>query len=114
MSLEKKKIDKYIKKYFKNFSKKNLSELSKMFSNDIVLIDWNVSVRGKKAVLEVNRKIFKNKGIIIKHEETCYDFVKKIAACKIQVIINKKKLNVLDLIYFNQKMEIKKIIAYLR
>ena len=114
MNNDKKKIDQNIKRYFTFFSKKNLKQLDKMFSKNIELIDWNVRAKGKKKVMEVNKKIFKNKKINIKHYETYYDFLKKVAACKILVTINKKKLNVIDLIYFNKKMEIKKIIAYLR
>ena len=35
------------------------------------------------------------------------------ASCQIQVKIDKKKLNVVDVIHFNKNMKIKKIVAYL-
>ena len=113
-SKQKKKIDQKIKEYFNFFSKKNLKQLDKMFSNDVELIDWNVRAKGKKKVLEINKKIFENKKINLIHYETYYNFFKKIAACKIQVVINNKKLNVVDLIQFDKNLKIKKIIAYLR
>ena len=114
MKKNKKKFDEKIKKYFTYFSKKNVDELSKMFSNNVSLIDWNINAKGKKKVLDINKKIFKNKKIKVKHEESFYNFVKNVVSCRIKVIINNKKLSVIDLIYFDKNMKIKKIIAYLR
>ncbi|MDB3947381.1 hypothetical protein N9404_04740 [Candidatus Pelagibacter sp.] len=114
MKKNKKIFDVKIKKYFTYFSKKNLDELSKMFSNNVSLVDWNINVKGKKKVLDINKKIFKNKKILVKHEESFYNFAKNVVSCKIKVIINNKKLNVIDLIYFDKNMKIKKIMAYLR
>lgn len=114
MKTNKIKIDNILKKYFTNFSNKNIFELNRMFSKNITLKDWNIDVTGKKKVLNVNKKIFKNKKIKVKHEETYYNYANNVFGCKLVVTINKKKLNVIDLIYLDKKMKIKKIIAYLR
>ena len=38
----------FIKKYFEHFSNKDLEKLSDMFSEEIVLQDWNIIAEGKK------------------------------------------------------------------
>tara|TARA_B100000989_G_scaffold198747_2_gene150204 strand:- start:4510 stop:4860 length:351 start_codon:yes stop_codon:yes gene_type:complete len=108
-----KKIDQSLKKYFLSFSKKNLKELNNMFADNIILKDWNFYVKGKKKVLEINKNIFKNKVLKVQLHEAYYNYTEMAVSCKIQVKINKKKLNVVDIIYFNKNMKIKKIIAYL-
>tara|TARA_B100000674_G_C37580473_1_gene796074 strand:+ start:130 stop:474 length:345 start_codon:yes stop_codon:yes gene_type:complete len=108
-----KKIDQALKKYFLSFSKKSLKELNDMFVDNIILKDWNIYAKGKKKVLEINKNIFKNKVIKIQLYETYYNYKEMAASCKIQVKINKKKLNVVDIIHFNKNMKIRKIVAYL-
>ena len=113
MKILQKKIDQGLKRYFSSFSRKNLEELNDMFVDNIILKDWNIYAKGKKKVLEINKNIFKNKVIKVQLYEIYYNFKEMAASCKIQVKINKKKLNVVDIIYFDKDMKIKKIIAYL-
>ena len=62
----------------------------------------------REKVLEINKNIFKNKVIKVQLYEIYYNFKEMAASCKIQVKINKKKLNVVDIIYFDKDMKIKK------
>ena len=45
------------KTYFEHFSNKNLSELKKMFTEDVELRDWNFSAQGLEDVIKINEKI---------------------------------------------------------
>lgn len=111
----KNKIDKIFKNYFLYFSQKNLKKLETLYSENVQLIDWSTNLKSKKKVLAFNRNLFKKfKKIDIKIIEKFYDLKKKTIACKLTIKLDKKKINVIDLIYFNSKLEIYKIIAYLR
>tara|TARA_A100001015_G_C15018430_1_gene726715 strand:+ start:753 stop:1097 length:345 start_codon:yes stop_codon:yes gene_type:complete len=113
MNLEK-KLKKKINEYFLSFSKKNLDKLSNMFSDDIQIIDWTSRVKLKKNALSFNQKIFKKfKKIDVKLIEEFFNNKNNSFACKITIKLDDKKINVVDLIYFNSKLEIKKIIAFL-
>lgn len=111
----KNKIDKIFKNYFLYFSQKNLKKLETLYSENVQLIDWSTSIKTKKKVLAFNQSLFsKFKKIDIKVMERFYNLKKNTIACKLIIKLDKKKLNVIDLIYFNSKLEIYKIIAYLR
>ena len=102
------------KKYFKSFSNKDLITLEKMFTNNIVLMDWTTKIKSKKKVLKFNEKIFKSfKKVSVNLEESFTNLKNNSIACKITVQLNKKKLKVIDIIYFDKKNKIKKIVAYL-
>ena len=101
------------KKYFVLFSNKDIKNLKNLFSENVILKDWNIYAKGKKKVLEINKNIFKNKVIKVQLYETYYNYKEMAASCQIQVKIDKKKLNVVDVIHFNKNMKIKKIVAYL-
>jgi ketosteroid isomerase-like protein len=44
--------------YFDAFSNCDIARLSKMYHQDIQLVDWVVDVKGKEEVLHVNRNLF--------------------------------------------------------
>ena len=107
-----KKIIKITKLYFKYFSSHNIKQLTVLFDKNIKLQDWTSKVSGKKNVLNFNRKIFtENPKIKVKVKNI---FLKKnICCCEITVKLNNKtNINVIDLISFNKKFLINKIIAY--
>jgi len=109
----KKKIKDIVKKYFNYFANKNLYNLSLTFNPNITLRDWTASIKGKKNVLNFNKKIFnKFKKIKIKLSLICYNEKLNICSCKIFVSLDNIKLNVIDLIYFDKNYKIKKIEAY--
>jgi hypothetical protein len=114
MSLNK-KLENNLKAYFNYFSNKDIKKLVTLFSNDIRIIDWTSNITGKKNALVFNKKLFsKFKIIKVTLKEKFFNNKNRSFACKISIKLNNKTINVVDLIYFNSKNEIKKIIAYLR
>jgi len=108
-----KKINKVVKRYFLAFQKKNISKLEVLFEERIILNDWNNFIRGKTRVIIFNKKIFsKFKKIKINIKKIFYDKNTPKVACMIDVILDKTKIRVIDVIYFSKKMKIKKIEAY--
>ena len=81
-----------------------------MFADDIILIDWNLFVNGKENVLNTNKDIFSNVDTIkIKQLNSYSDTV----CCEIIIIINNlEKIQVIDVITFNNQLKIEKIKAY--
>ncbi len=107
-------MKKVVEKYFKLFSNRDLIGLEKLFTNNVILQDWTTNIKSKKKVLKFNKKIFKSfKKINVKLEESFTNLKNNSIACKITVQLNKKKLKVIDIIYFDKKNKIKKIVAYL-
>ena len=110
-----KKLEIKLQNYFKSFNKKDLKGLEKLFSNDIQIVDWDNNVKKKNNVLQFNKKLFKKFEIIkVTILEKFFNQNNSSFACKISIKLDKKKINVVDLIYFNSKLKINKIIAYLR
>tara|TARA_B100000963_G_C22553370_1_gene637852 strand:+ start:473 stop:808 length:336 start_codon:yes stop_codon:yes gene_type:complete len=109
------KLSVILKNYFDLFSKKDIDKLSLLFSEDIYLQDWTSKVKSKKKVILFNKRMFKKfKSIKVNLQEIFYNSKNNSYSCKLKIVINKKKsINVVDLIYFNKKKQIKKIIAYL-
>lgn len=99
--------------YFKFFCLKDLNQLNIIFDTKIILKDWKVEIKGKNKVIKFNEKNFKKfKKIKIKVVETFINSQKNSIACKIVLDLDKLRLNVIDIIYFNKKGFISKIEAY--
>ena len=99
--------------YFKLFAAKNINKLKDIFDQKIILKDWTAKINGKKNVISFNEKTFKNFDVIkVKVLETFANSKKNSLACKIVINLDKLKLNVVDIIYFNKKGNISKIEAY--
>lgn len=112
-----KKIDKILiklsKQYFNYFNKKNLDKLDFLFEKNIILKDWENSIKGKKSVLNFNKKIFKKfKKIDVKIKNICISTKNRITFNQIIINLNNNFIEVLDIIYFNKKNKIVKIEAY--
>lgn len=109
----KKKINNIINKYFLAFKKKKISILESLFEEKINLQDWNNYISGRTKVIAFNKKIFsKFKNIKVKIKNIFFSKNFLTAACMIDVVLNKSKIRVIDVIYFNKKLKIKKIQAY--
>jgi len=109
----KKKVNNIINKYFLAFEKKKISVLQSLFEKQIILQDWNNYISGRSKVITFNKKIFsKFKNIKIRIKNIFFSKDSLTAACMIDVILNKSKIRVIDVIYFNKKLKIKKIQAY--
>ena len=103
-----------IKKYFVNFENKNIEGLKELFSDDVILADWNTSAKGLPEVVDANINIFNSvSSIKIIQNSTYYNENNKKFACDISIIINDSEtLNVVDLIEFDNNGKIKGINAY--
>ena len=53
-----------LRKYFQAFADKNIEVLTEMFTDDIILIDWNNTFTGKDQVVNEVQGIFANFKII--------------------------------------------------
>jgi len=104
-------IEQTTREYFKNFENMNLSQLSDMFDEAIILKDWNIEVTGKKLVLEANKNIFNSVGNINVNINNLY-ILEQTAIAEISIQIDgNPPLPVVDIINFNDN-SIVSITAY--
>lgn len=99
--------------YFEYFNNQDIIKLEEMFSDDIQLIDWDVSANNKESVLNVIKNIFKNNKDLKIFKQT-YHQEEDTVCCQIKIHINNSKtiLDVIDVITFSDDLKIKKINAY--
>lgn len=100
-------------KYFEVFSDKNIDKLSEMFSDDVELKDWNIFASGKKNVVDANRDIFDSVNSIHVTPIQFYSNSETSYAVQIFILVNgKEKLDVIDVIEFNNAGLIESINAF--
>ena len=105
-------MEKLIKTYFQAFSNKNIEKLERLFSDEVILKDWEIFAEGKKEVLEANKNIFNSVDSISAELNELY-LDNLVAVCLIEITINKEEvLKVIDVIKFNDQMEIVEVSAY--
>ncbi len=106
-------LKKLVKQYFKAFNIHSTDQLSKLFSKNIQLRDWDVNLKGINNVLLHNKKIFSNnKKIHVKIKDLSFN--KKTVFAELLIQINKNKnINVIDIISYNDKNLIKSIKAFI-
>ena len=105
-------MENLIKSYFQAFSNKDLGALEGMFSNEVILKDWDICAEGKQEVLSANKNTFDSVDTISVDIKECY-LDGLVAICIIQITINKEEvLKVVDVIKFNDQMKIKEVSAY--
>ena len=104
--------------YLNAFSSKRIDILNDMFSDDIVLYDWETKYIGKHLVLQANKNIFESFSMIQVNPINIINNNKKlVVAAQIEIIFNNEKqkpLYVVDIITYNDNHKIKSIIAYNR
>jgi len=109
-------ISKYelLRNYLIAFSEKDLSTLESMFSEDVILHDWDILATGKQEVLTFNKHIFDNVGnIIINVDNFSEDRTdSSLMFAQLEVIIDGETINVVDVIKFDKNNKITKISAY--
>ena len=83
-----------------------------MFSEGVILRDWDIFAQGKEAVLAANSNIFESvESISVCLKEFNQD--KKTAICLIEIEIDKQDLiKVVDVIKFNEDLKIIEVSAY--
>ena len=112
--------------YFKLFEEGNLEGLSKMYHDDIHLIDWNGQWKGKEEVLKMNKGLFdSNKVEVVVHEIEQPIFRESRVYCTISITLISDistedlkasqdviVLKVMDIIDFDTKGKITRIEAF--
>lgn len=100
--------------YFQTFCKKDLASLEVLFSDNIILIDWQVQLIGRDNILNFNKKFFDSVDTIrIDVERIAIGQDTVIAEIKV-IINNKINAPVVDVFEFDQDNKIKQIRAYKR
>jgi len=91
-----------VKKYFAALSNKNLTTLSELYHDDVVLWEWGQRVFiGKEEVLKANEELFSS-------SETLTVLVQTSATdgdkhyCELSIILDEKLISVLDAISYPQ------------
>jgi len=100
--------------YFQSFCKKDTASLEVLFSDNVMLTDWDVQVVGKENVINFNQRFFNSIDTIrIDVEKVAVGLNTVIA--EIKVIINNKIVgSIVDVIDFDQDNKIKEVRAYKR
>jgi len=99
--------------YLKSYEEKDLSQIGKIFSEDIVLRDWKIRVTGKYSALEETRKNFESVNSITIEVLSTYENKETVAAELKITIDNAEELYVVDVITFDSEYKIVSIRAYL-
>ena len=104
----------YIKilEYFNFFSNKDIVQLSNLFDDDVTLTDWDISAVNKSNVVQANQNIF-NSVETINVEVIDISEKDKTFFCQLIITINNlEKIDIIDIIKFNNIGKIKSIKAY--
>ena len=98
--------------YFDAFSEKDLARIEGMISEDVALRDWEIEATGKAAVLEANKNIFRSVKTIAVDTTQLIQEKDSIAATLEITIDGNTVIQVVDIISFNEKYQIRSIRAY--
>ena len=105
-------MENLVKNYFEIFSNKDIQGLENLFSDDVILQDWDILAKGKKQVLDANKNIFDSVESISVTLNNLY-LDELVAICLIEIIINNEEtLKVIDIIKFNDENKIIEVSAY--
>jgi ketosteroid isomerase-like protein len=105
------KIEKLTRRFLELYAAKDINAILDMFSEDIVLRDWNYEVAGKEAAIIEFTKNFDE-------AETLHISIKNIylselsGAAEIEVTVNGLILGIVDVITFDEFGQITSVIAY--
>jgi hypothetical protein len=104
-------IENLTKDYFTAFANKDESNLYRMFNENVELVDWEVAVSGRDAVMKNNHDLFKSVKEI-KITPALIAVYGTTSMSKILVEVDNVKLNVVDIVTFDSEGKIIKIEAY--
>ena len=98
--------------YFTTFSEQDSKGLRSMFSDDVVLRDWEIMANGIDEVVDVNQNIFDSIDTILAIPIRVYDNQNTIVA-ELEITINDEEtILVTDILEFDENEKIKEIRAY--
>jgi len=101
--------------YFKSFQEGNIEELSKIYHDDIHLVDWNGQWKGKEQVLKMNKDLFDSnvwRNRVVVHEIEQPIVRESRLYCKISITVGDDVLKVIDILDFDEQSKIIKIEAF--
>ena len=101
-------------RYFKAWAEKDIGTLDILMADDIILTDWEGQALGKEAVLKFNQTVFeKCKSINVDIEKIALG--QDCVMAELGIIINgTTKIQVVDVLDYDQDDKIKRIRAYKR
>jgi ketosteroid isomerase-like protein len=98
--------------YFTTFSEKDAEGLRSMFSEDVILIDWEIMANGIDEVVDANQNIFDSVDTIIVTPIKLHESPNTIVG-EIEISINDEEtILVTDVLEFDENEKIKEIRAY--
>ena len=93
-----KKLLRIAESYFELWNEHNLTELSKILTPDVILLDWDVEILGREGVLIYTAEVFKNiPNISVEVVDTAFS-EKKVMAEILVKISGEKNLSVVDVL----------------
>jgi len=102
--------------YFAAWNARDISALRLLFSADVELVDWNLKVSGDDKVTKANANIFDTfPNVLIDIVDALVCISKRAVTCEIIVHLNDEvntKLNVVDVLRFNDESKISSVRAY--
>lgn len=99
--------------YLKKYAEKDLNSIEEMFSDDIILRDWKIRVKGKVNALNETRKNFESADSLEIEVLSVYENLNTVAA-ELKITVNTtEELYVVDVITINSERKIESIRAYL-
>lgn len=115
MQSDKKLLFSLTQEYYKFWENKDIGKLESMFSDSIILVDPIINkVEGLFSVLEINKAFFGNcKTLRIIELKIYVDYFSNSSIGEVKFYIDDKLIEVVDIISFDEKMKIIKIVAYL-
>jgi ketosteroid isomerase-like protein len=109
MTQEEKNFKEVSTDYLIAFGLGDIQRLKELYSDDIVLTDWNGQWNGKTRVLEMNNEIFKLKPVVHIHE---IQQIGNRTYNHITIHINNESIKVIDVIEWSNDFKIIFISAY--
>ena len=99
-------------KYFVLFSNKDIIQISKMFSENIILTDPNICSVGKKEVLNTTQNIFNSANTIQIDVKALYQDNRTVVA-ELEILIDTNEIiKIVDILKFEESDKIERITAY--
>jgi len=98
--------------YFQSFCKKDTASLEVLFSDSILLTDWDVQIVGKQNVLNFNQRFFNSVDTIRIDVDRVAVGMDTVMAELTIIINNKIVASIVDVLEFDQDNKIKEIRAY--
>tara|TARA_R100001460_G_scaffold79360_1_gene120339 strand:+ start:498 stop:830 length:333 start_codon:yes stop_codon:yes gene_type:complete len=100
-------------KYFSAFESKDLSALTNIYDQHVVLKDWDIECNGAEKVLAANESLFTSAANIKVDITRCsVDNMLQTATAEITINIDGEEILVADVITFTGEGKIKNIRAY--